>query len=83
MDAKEFIDRAVAQLTDNQATVTVKEDQHGAIFEIFSTNNALLIGKHHVTIDSLRVIAKALGFKGKYRIKVILRERQYVSPKEA
>lgn len=36
MDAKEFIDRAVAQLTDNQATVTVKEDQHGAFLKFLA-----------------------------------------------
>lgn len=75
MDSKEFIERTVAQLTDGQAQVVIHEDQYGAIFEIFSTNNALLVGKRRATIDSIRVLAKALGLNGKHRIKVILRER--------
>lgn len=75
MDSKEFIERTVAQLTDGQATVEIHEDTFGAIFEIFSTNNALLVGKRRATIDSIRVLAKALGYNGKHRIKVILRER--------
>lgn len=75
MDSKEFIERTVAQLTEGQAQVVCHEDKHGAIFEIFSTNNALLVGKRRATIDSIRVLAKALGLNGKHRIKVILRER--------
>lgn len=75
MDSKEFIERTVAQLTDGQATVDIHEDKFGAIFEIFSMNNALLVGKHRATIDAIRVLAKALGYNGKHRIKVILRER--------
>lgn len=75
MEAQEFIERTVAQLTEGQAKVEIHEDKFGAIFEIYSTNNALLVGKRRATIDSIRVLAKALGYNGKHRIKVILRER--------
>lgn len=83
MDSKEFIERTVAQLTGGNAAVEVHEDKFGAIFEIFSTNNALLVGKRRATIDAIRVLAKALGYNGKHRIKVILRERSNVGTKEA
>lgn len=75
MDSKEFIERTVAQLTNNQAQVVTHEDPTGAVFEIFSVNNALLIGKKEATINSIRTVAKALGLNGKHRIKVVLRER--------
>lgn len=75
MDAKEFVERSVAQLTKNKATVLVREDKFGAVFEIFSTENASLIGKHRATINSIRVVAKALGINDKHRIRIVLRER--------
>lgn len=74
MDSKELVERTVAKLGGDGATVTTHEDEFGAVFEIFSINNALLVGKRRATIDSLRVLAKALGYNGKHRIKVILRE---------
>jgi predicted RNA-binding protein Jag len=76
MNCKELIERTVTQLTGKPAQVDVHEDEFGAVFEIFSTNNALLIGKKRATIDALRVLSKALGYNGKHRIKVVLRERE-------
>lgn len=82
MDALELIERTVEKLTDGKATVKVAEDTFGAIFEIYSVDNALLVGKQRATIDAIRVLAKALGYNDKHRIKVILREREYVGQKE-
>lgn len=75
LDAKELIERTVYKLCGKGATVRTSEDEHGAVFEIFSVNNAALIGKQRATIDALRTLAKALGLNKKHRIKVVLRER--------
>lgn len=77
IECKELIERTALQLTNGKARVKVHEDEHGAVFEVFSPkdSNALLIGKRRATIDSLRILAKALGHNGKHRIKVVLRER--------
>lgn len=74
LDSKELIERTVAKLTEDTGKVKVREDEHGAVFEIFSTNNSALVGKNHATIESLRVLSKALGYNGKHRIKIVLRE---------
>jgi predicted RNA-binding protein Jag len=74
MDARELIEKAVAKLAGDTATVRTHEDEHGAVFEIFSTTNALLVGKQQATINSMRTLAKALGYRDKHRIKVVLRE---------
>lgn len=75
LEARELVERTVAKLSGDAAQVTVREDEDGAVFEIFSTNNALLVGKKRATIEALRTLAKALGQDGKHRIKVVLRER--------
>ena len=75
MDSQELIQKAVATLTNNTGTVITHADEDGAVFEIFSVNNARLVGRQQATINSIRVLAKALGYNGKYKIKVVLRER--------
>lgn len=77
MNAKEFIEGVASELTNGRATVECREDDMGAVFEINSeaTTNGLIVGKQYATIEAIRVIAKALGYNGKHRIKVILRER--------
>lgn len=77
MDALELIERTVTQLTGQPAKVSYEEDEHGAVFEIFSPkfSNGSLVGKNRSTIEALRVLAKAIGYNNKHRIKIVLRER--------
>src|SRR4051812_31870592 len=85
MESLELIERTVAQLTGKPADVVCHEDEHGAIFEVFSPRdtNAFLVGRENATINALRTLAKAIGHNGKHRIKVILRERENVSSTKA
>lgn len=75
MDCIELVERSVRQLLGSSATVEHTEDEHGVIIEIFNNDNGPLIGRHGATIQALSTLAKALGYNGKHRIKVVLRER--------
>jgi len=82
MDAHEFVQKVAAKLTGNPVRVKLREDEYGAVMEVFSTNNAPLFGKRGATIEAIRVVAKALGYNGKHRIRIILREPEHASTKK-
>lgn len=75
MDCKEFITKIVTELTGVEPDVKITEDTHGAVIVVaVSGNIPKLIGKHGITIDAVRTLAKAIGVNDKYRIKVTLDE---------
>lgn len=76
MNSKDLVEKIVETLTQGTGTVTFHEDADGAVFEIFSTQNAALVGRKKANIEALRTLAKAVGYNGKHRIKVVLRERK-------
>lgn len=79
IDCKEMVERVVATLTKSPVHVEMVEDKHGAVFQIFCTDTAFLRGKKNRTIEAVRTLSKALGYNGKHRIRVLIRERSQQS----
>ena len=75
MNCKDFLNDIVTHLTGKTPLIEVIEDEHGAVITLeVSGNVPSLIGKRGATIDSIRTVAKAIGFNGKHRIKVRINE---------
>lgn len=75
MNSKDFVSEIVEHLTGKTPEVHVQEDEHGAILTVTPHGNvASLIGRQGSTIDAIRILCKAIGYNGKYRIKLILDE---------
>lgn len=75
MNSKDFVSDVTEHLTGKKPDVQCDEDEHGAIITITPKGNvSSLVGRAGSTIDAIRVLAKAIGYNGKHRIKVKLDE---------
>jgi predicted RNA-binding protein YlqC (UPF0109 family) len=76
MNSKDFVSDIVTHLTGEAPKVELVEDEHGAVITITPKGNvSALIGRAGTTIDSIRILCKAIGYNGKHRIKVKLDEQ--------
>lgn len=75
MDIKQLVHDIVSHLTGQDTTVTVEEDEQGAVVTIVVGGKVpSLIGKDGTTINALRTLLKAIGINGKHRIKLRVSE---------
>jgi len=76
MNSIELLEGIVKTILGDQATVTHKEDEFGAVITIHpnGTSIASLLGRGGSTIDAIRTLAKVIGINGKHRIKIEIRE---------
>lgn len=72
MNSMDLVEGIVKTILGDQATVTQKEDEYGAVITIHpnGTSIASVLGRSGSTIDAIRTLAKAIGINGKHRIKV-------------
>jgi len=66
----------VKTILGDQATITHKEDEYGAVITIHPNGSSIasLLGRNGSTIDAIRTLAKVIGINGKHRIKVSIQE---------
>lgn len=77
MNAADFVQNIVTELSGAPATVTHQPDDQGVIMDVTATGAiASVIGKDGRTIEAIRTIANALGQDGKHRIRVRLNEQR-------
>ncbi|HET8708956.1 MAG TPA: hypothetical protein VFL85_01605 [Candidatus Saccharimonadales bacterium] len=75
MNCKDFLDGITTFLTGERPAIRIVEDDSGAIIHITPAGRvSSLIGANGATINAIRVLAKALGYNGKHRIKILLDE---------
>jgi predicted RNA-binding protein YlqC (UPF0109 family) len=75
MNSKDFVSEITEHLTGEKADVAMQEDEHGAILTVSPKGNiSALIGKAGSTINSIRLLCKAIGQNGKHRIKLNVSE---------
>lgn len=75
MNSKDFVSEIAEHLTGKKPVVDVQEDEHGAVLTLTPSGNvSALIGRQGSTIDAIRILCKAIGYNGKYRIKLRLDE---------
>lgn len=77
MNSTELVEGIVKAILGDQATVTQKIDEYGAVITIHpnGTSIASLLGRSGSTIDAIRTLAKVIGINGKHRIKVMIEEK--------
>lgn len=76
MNSKDFVSDIVEHLTGEKPEVSLVEDEYGAVITVTPKGNvSALIGRSGTTIDSIRLLCKAIGYNGKHRIKVKLNEQ--------
>lgn len=77
MNSKDFVSEITEHLTGEKPEVVMKEDEYGAILTVSPTGNvSALIGKAGTTINSIRLLCKAIGQNGKHRIKLNVSEEK-------
>lgn len=82
MNSKDFVRDIVTHLTGEAPDVEAVEDEYGAVISVNAKGRvSSLIGKQGITIESIRVLCKAIGYNGKHRIKVRLHEESQHSPR--
>lgn len=78
MNAVDFVKDIVSALAGDEAVVTVypSDDELGGCIIHVSVGGAVpsVIGRNGKTIDAIRVVAKALGYEGSYRVQVRINE---------
>jgi len=75
MDCVELVERSIKQLTGENPEMDVVEDEYGVIIRAkVSGNVSSLIGKYGATIKAIYTLAKAFGYEGKHKVKVIIDE---------
>ena len=76
MNSIELVEGIVKTVLGDNATVTQKQDEYGAVITIHpnGTSIASLLGRSGSTIDAIRTLAKVIGINGKHRIKVSIQE---------
>lgn len=76
MNSKDFVSDIAEHLTGSKPDVDLQEDEYGAVITVTPKGNiSSLIGRAGSTIDSIRLLAKAIGYNGKHRIKVKIDEK--------
>lgn len=76
MNATDFLSDIVSHLTGAKPEIEVAEDTSGAVITVTPAGNvSALIGKSGTTIDSIRVLCKAIGYNGKHRVKIKINEQ--------
>jgi predicted RNA-binding protein YlqC (UPF0109 family) len=71
MNSRDFVSDITEHLTGKKPEVVMEEDEYGAILTITPSGNvSALIGKAGNTINSIRLLCKAIGQNGKHRIKL-------------
>lgn len=77
MNTEQLVNSIVTQLTGVQPSISVQEDEFGAVITIVVGGKiSSLVGKNGTTIDALRTLLKALGYNGKHRLKLVLHEQE-------
>jgi predicted RNA-binding protein YlqC (UPF0109 family) len=77
MNTEQLVKDIVTHLTDSTPTVTVDEDEFGAVITIVVGGKiSALVGKNGTTIGALRTLLKAVGYNGKHRLKLVLHEQE-------
>lgn len=79
MNSIELLEGIVITILGEEATVTSKEDEYGAVITVHPnrTSIASLLGRNGSTIDAIRTLAKVIGIDGKHRIKVQIVEEYH------
>ena len=76
MNSKDFVSDITEHLTGKRPEVVMQEDEYGAILTVTPSGNvSALIGKAGSTINSIRLLCKAIGQDGKHRIKLVIYEQ--------
>lgn len=77
MNIEQLVKSIVAHLTGEYPTISIEEDEFGAVITIVVSGKiSSLVGKNGTTIDALRTLLKALGYNGKHRIKLTIHEQE-------
>lgn len=77
MDITQLVQNIVSHLTGHQPDVRIEEDEFGAVITVVVGGQvSSLVGKNGTTIDALRTLLKAIGYKGKHRLKLVLHEQE-------